>query len=172
MLAADLSEVIEPGFEHFRSAKKALKLRIQGDAKTFSRRKICAKTGRKGFFLRAVSVNGSAMAVFPARHFSPEAEAGLFKSLSPFADFGRTSAKNKGSVAAFSDPVLMISHPRSCGEKTAVFDTFPYAPIAKAGTRPSVYPLAASPLLFLLISRPRWACPLPPRPGSHPSPRR
>ena len=32
--------------------------------------------------------------------------------------------------------------------------------------------LAASPLLFLLISRPRWACPLPPRPGSHPSPRR
>ena len=61
----------------------------------------------------------------------------------------------------------MISHPRfsprACGEKAAVFDTFPYAPIAKAGTRPSVYPLAASPLLFLLISRPRWACPLPPR---------
>ena len=92
-------------------------------------------------------------------------------------------ALNKGGkrakyspVAAFSDPALTNSHPRlsprSCGEKTAVFDTFPCAPIAKAGTRPSVYPLAASPLLFLLISRPRWACPLPPRSGSHPSPRR
>ena len=71
----------------------------------------------------------------------------------------------------FGQPYPRFS-PRSCGEKAAVFDTFPSAPIAKAGTRPSVYPLAASPLLFLLISRPRWACPLPPRPRSHPSPRR
>ena len=76
----------------------------------------------------------------------------------------------------FQTMPLWISHPRfsprSCGEKTDIFDTFRYAPIEKAETRPSVYPLAAPPLLFLLISRPRWDCPLPPRSQSHPSPRR